>query len=269
MKELDGRVRDKKLFLLDIDGTVSLDATPIDGTLPFVKLINKTGKKYVFITNNSTKSNSDYVEKFMKMGIPVDETSFITAGTALMLYLRENFEKASKFFVVGTQSICREIERQGFITTTEVENVSAVIVCFDSELTFDKITGACEILQTTEVPYIATNPDLVCPVSFGMIPDCGSVCNMIEAATGKKPIYVGKPNSTIVELAVRKNKCSIDETIVIGDRLYTDIAAGIAANADTLVVFTGEAKPEDLEDTEFKPTYYCESIKDLYEVLKG
>ncbi|MBP5304439.1 MAG: HAD-IIA family hydrolase [Lachnospiraceae bacterium] len=268
MKQLTDQIRNKKLFLLDIDGTVSFDATPFDGTLDFCEAVSKNGGKYIFITNNSTKSNKDYVDKFLKMGIPVDNTSFLTATSATILYLKEKYA-GKLIYVCGTKSFIAELVANDIrVTEKEEEGIDAVLVAYDSELTYDKLVLTCKLLSERNLPFLATNPDLVCPVGFGYVPDCGSICGMIVNAVKREPVYIGKPNSVMADVAMATFGYSKEETVVIGDRLYTDIACGINAGVDTIVVFTGEAKFEDLENTEFPPTYYCENIRDIYNAIK-
>ncbi|SES79558.1 HAD-IIA family hydrolase [[Clostridium] polysaccharolyticum] len=267
MKKLTNEMISKKLFLLDIDGTVGFDDVLLDGAMDFFHRVKEKQGKYVFITNNSTKSISDYVDKFIKMGVDVDETSFITSSYATARYLKEKYREGL-IFVVGTASFLQELRSFGLNVTEDIEaSIEAVVVGFDNELTYEKIRKACELLETREVDYIATNPDLVCPVGFGYIPDCGAICDFIEKATKKTPLYVGKPNPVIIDMCLQATGFSREETVVIGDRLYTDIACGNNASVDTVVVFTGEAKPEDLEETEFGPTYFCDSIADIYQSL--
>lgn len=267
MELITKAIKDKKLFLLDIDGTISLDSTLIDGTMDFVKHVNAIQGKYIFITNNSTKSIEDYVVKFTNMGIPVDESSFLTSSYATALYLKEKYQE-QLLFVLGTKSFELELKNFGLNITNEVvPGIVAAVVGFDNELNYEKIMKICQLLQTTSVDYIATNPDLACPVGFGYIPDCGAICDMIEKAVKKQPYYVGKPNRSMVDLSIASTGFTREETLVIGDRLYTDIACGINGEVDTALVFTGEAKLADLETTEFKPTYYCNSMRDIYENL--
>lgn len=123
------------------------------------------------------------------------------------------------------------------------------------------------MLLTRNIDYIATNPDLVCPTTFGFVPDCGAICEMIGHAVKREPLYIGKPNKKIVEMCLKQTGFTKEETLVIGDRLYTDIACGINGGVDTCVLFTGEAQKEDLIDTEFKPTYSFDSIKELFEEI--
>ncbi|WP_297427679.1 HAD-IIA family hydrolase [Clostridium sp.] len=260
-------LKDKKLFLLDIDGTIALDTTLIDGTLDFMNHVLSIGGKYIFITNNSTKSIEDYITKFEKFKIKVDETSFVTSSYATALYLRETY-KDKKIFVLGTKSFIEELRSfKVNVTEEQDDDIVCAVVGFDNELTYKKVEDICELLLTRKIDYIATNPDLVCPTSFGFIPDCGSICEMIGNAVKREPLYIGKPNKAIVEMCLKQTGFTKKETLVIGDRLYTDIACGINGGVDTAVVFTGEATKDDLINTEFKPTYSFDSIKELYEEL--
>lgn len=265
MIKLSNEMKNKKLFLLDIDGTIGFDASLFDGAMEFFEEIKKQNGKYVFITNNSTKSISDYVEKFLKMGVDVDKSNFVTSSYATALYLKQQYGD-KLLFVVGTESFVMELKSFGLSVTEKIEDdIVAVVVGFDNELRYEKVTNACELLETRTLAYVATNPDLVCPVGFGYIPDCGAICDFLEKAVKRKPLYVGKPNPIIVDMCLEQTGFSKEETVVIGDRLYTDIACGINAHVDTLLVFTGEAKEEDLKTTEFKPTFYCDSIADIYD----
>jgi HAD superfamily hydrolase (TIGR01450 family) len=258
----------KKLFLLDIDGTIAFDSTLFEGTMDFMEEVNKQGGKYIFITNNSTKSIKDYVIKFTNLGIKVDESNFITSSYATALYLRENY-KEDLIFALGTKSFIDELRSFQLNVTEELEpDIKVAVVGFDNELHYKKVEIICELLLTRDIDYIATNPDYACPTSFGYVPDCGAICEFIDKAVKRMPIYIGKPNPIIVDMAMKSTGYQKDEILVIGDRLYTDIACGINAEVDTAVVFTGEAKDNDLALTEYKPTYYCESIKDIYDCIK-
>lgn len=260
----------KRLFLFDIDGTIAFDTTLIDGSMDLFNYISSIRGKYVFITNNSTKSIDDYVDKFKKMGVYVDKSNFYTSSYATALYLREHYQD-KKVFVVGTQSFIMELISFGVNVTTaldDVDSIECAVVGFDNELTYSKVSDVCELLQTKQVDYIATNPDLVCPTGFGFVPDCGAICEMIGHAVNVNPKFIGKPNTVMVDLALDEFGYTKNQTLVIGDRLYTDIACGINAGVDTAVVFTGEAQKEDMEATEFKPTYQFENIRELYNYIK-
>ncbi len=200
------------------------------------------------------------------MGVNVTAENFVTASLATALYLKENYE-SKKLFVVGTNSFLNELKGFGLNVTTEVEDdISCAVVGFDNELCYTKIERICEILLTKDVDYIATNPDLKCPVGFGAIPDCGAICKLIECAVDKTPKFIGKPDSGIVSLCLERTGYSAEQTVVVGDRFYTDIACGIRAGVDTVCVFTGEASMSDLDSTEFVPTYSFLSVKELYNI---
>jgi len=260
-------LKEKKLFLFDIDGTLSIGDTLFPATAKLLSYIESIGGKSIFITNNSTKSRSGYVKKFERWGLHTEEWQFVTAGYLAMLYLKRNF-KNKKIYVLGTKSFIAELRQQGLRITEEAEeNIDCALVGYDSELTYDKLKTACEVLVRPEVVYLATNPDLCCPAPFGFIPDCGAICNMLETSICRKPQYLGKPGKAVVEECLKITGFTREETLVVGDRLYTDIACGIRGRVETCLVLTGEAKREDLIKTEFPPDYCMETLEELYSDL--
>lgn len=257
----------KKLFLFDIDGTLAVGNTLFDGSRELLEYIEKIGGRAYYITNNSTKSNGDYVEKFARWDLATEEEQFVTSGYMAIRYLKENF-RDQKIFVLGTNSYIAELRKQGIVVTEEVEeDVMCVLAAYDSELNYQKLEKACELLYRKEIVYLATNPDLCCPAPFGFIPDCGSICNMLEAAVYRKPRYLGKPSREVVELCLQRSGFSREETLVVGDRLYTDIACGIEGKAQTCLLLTGEAKREDLQDTIYPPDYCFKTVRELLEYI--
>lgn len=258
-------IKNKKLFLLDIDGTVCRGECLIDGSIEFFNALKTYGGKYVFITNNTTKSVKDYICLFDRLGVKTDESNFITASHVTVKYLKENY-KRGLIYVMGTKSFKEELMDNGIKITTDCndENISCVLVAYNNELTYNEITDTCRILSKHGVDYIATNPDMVCPSDFGFVPDCGSICQMIKHAVKRKPIFIGKPEPAIVDMAVSLNNCTKAETIVVGDRLYTDILCGYNSKVDTALVLTGEATKEDAMGYMCKPNYIFKSIRELY-----
>lgn len=259
----------KKLFLFDIDGTIAVGNTLYDGSAELLSYIEEIGGKAYYITNNSTKSGADYVEKFHKcFGVSAKEEQFITSGYMTIRFLQENFRN-QKIYVLGTASFVTELRKNGFTITEKPEpDVACVLVGYDSELTYEKLVNTCQVLSTTDAPFYATNPDLCCPIDFGFIPDCGAICRMLTASTGREPVYLGKPAKEVCELCINASGFSREETIVIGDRLYTDIACGINAGVETCVVYTGEATPEEVARSVYKPTYAFDNIRQFYEALR-
>lgn len=262
-------LRNKKLFLFDIDGTIALGDTLFEGSSELLDYIASIGGKSYFITNNSTKSGADYVKKFADaFHLKTTEDLFITSGYMTIRFLKENFAN-KKIYCLGTHSFVEELRRNGLLVTEDIEpDIACALVGFDNELNYRKLEIICEILSTMDIPFYATNPDLCCPVPFGFVPDCGSICGMIENSTGKNPIYLGKPNALVVELCMEASGFSKEETLVVGDRLYTDIACGINAGVDTCVLFTGEAKEADLKTTDYPPTYHFDTVSELLKALR-
>ena len=263
-------LKDKKLFLFDIDGTIAIGDTLYEGSRELLSYIESIGGKAYYITNNSTKSNEDYVKKFEKsFGLTTTENQFITSGYMTKCFLKENYADR-KIFVVGTASYVEDLKASGLLVTTEVdEDIALVVVAYDSELNYEKLTKVSQVLFEKDVPFYATNPDLRCPIDFGFIPDCGAICDMITATTDKRPVYLGKPNKKVVAMCLADSGFTAEETIVVGDRLYTDIACGINAGVDTCVLFTGEAKKEDMINTPYKATYEFEDVKAFLQAILG
>lgn len=261
-------LKNKKYFLFDIDGTLAVDDTLYEGSYDLIKYIEKINGRAFYITNNSVKSRKDYMEKFARWGIETDEDQFMTASYATCCYLKENYLD-KKIFAIGTPSFVEELQSFGLnVTETKTDGIDCVVVGFDITLNYQKVEMACELLMNPEIDYIGTNPDLRCPTGFGFIPDCGAICNMISAAVDREPYYVGKPNKEIAQMCMRQVNANPDEVIVVGDRLYTDIACGINAGVETAVVFTGEAQPEDVKETLFRPDYCFKNILDFFVAVK-
>ena len=262
-----GELKGKKLWLFDMDGTIYEEERLFDGTLALLDKIHANGGEYVFISNNSSRSVVDYIERITHFGIKAGADNFFTSTQATVLYLRKHYPDG-KVYCQGTRSLVRELSESGIDVTEDVGPVDVVLVGFDTELTSQKLRNTCEILTRQDVAYLATNPDLACPVSFGFIPDCGSICGMIKNATGKEPIYIGKPEPTMVDIVREKYGCGRSETVVIGDRLYTDIAAGLNAGVTAVCVLTGEATVQDIESSRYQPTYTFKSVMDILLAIK-
>lgn len=257
----------KKLFLLDMDGTIYNENQIFDGTLDFLQEIKNNNGRYIFITNNSSKSVDDYVKKVNAMGIAADASCFYTSGQAAAFYLKENYP-GQKVYCMGTRSLVKELRDSGISAVTEPDaEVSVVLIGFDTENTSEKIRNTCIMLKK-DVVYLATNPDLVCPVSFGYIPDCGSMSIMLQNATGKTPFFIGKPEPIMVDCVLKMLSMNPEDAVIVGDRLYTDIATGKNAGVDTICVLSGEASMEDISSGDIKPTWIFDSVKEIEKELE-
>ncbi len=258
-------LKNKKLFLLDIDGTICRGDSLLEGSAEFIEEVSLRGGKAVFFTNNSTKSIEDYIEKFRCLGIKTDKSNFVTASVSAAEYIK-NKHKGRLIYVMGTLSLIAELKERDIQVTTDAdrEEIACVLIAYDNELTYKKLADVCKILSLKDVDYIATNPDYACPAEFGYIPDCGAICKMIEYATGKKPYFTGKPETAMIDIAINNSPFTKEEALVVGDRLYTDILCGIKANVDTALVLTGEGTAEDAIKGKNKPSIIFSSIKELY-----
>ena len=260
-------IKNIKLFLFDMDGTLYLGDKLFEFTVDLLETIKKNGARYMFMTNNSSKSVADYIIKLEKLGIVASEEDFITSSQATVYYLKNNHPDA-RLYVCGTNSLKEELRKNGFNITESTEYTDCIVMGNDTELTFKKLHDISFMLCTRELPYIATNPDYVCPTEFGSVPDCGSVCDMIFNATGKRPIFIGKPEALMPQLAMNLTGYSKKETAVIGDRIYTDIKSGINAGTVSILVMSGETNEKILKDSADKPDIVLEDCGEILNIIK-
>ncbi len=258
-----------QLYMLDMDGTIYNEDTLIPGASEFFDLLNEQGKDYVFMTNNSSKGKTSYVEKLNRLGIKATERNICSSVNATVMYLNEH-KPGAKIYLVGTESFKHELFEEGFeIVPVEYrgEDIDFVLLGFDTELNYEKVRGASYYVSRG-YPYIGTNCDLKCPVLDNkFIPDCGAIAKMIELATNRLPQFLGKPERTMVDAVSKEWNMPVEKIACVGDRLYTDIAVGINAGATSICVLTGEATKEDIAESQFKPDYVFETIKELYQAL--
>lgn len=260
-------LKHKKLWLLDMDGTIYNENQIFEGTLDFLNQIRQNGGRYIFITNNSSKSVADYVKKVNDMNIPAGYEDFYTSSQATAMYIKEHYP-GQTVYCMGTRSLVQELRESGLHVVTEPDNsATVVLIGFDTENTSEKIRNTC-IMLGKDVAYLATNPDLVCPVSFGFIPDCGSMSIMLKNATGKEPFFIGKPQPIMVDFVLKNTGISREDAVIAGDRLYTDIATGKNAGVDTICVLSGEATLEDIREWDGEPTWIFQDVKEIWEKLQ-
>ena len=259
-------LQSKRLFLFDLDGTLYLGNKLFEGVRELLSAIRSRGGQYRFLTNNSSRSVEAYVEKLTRLGVAAETSDFLTSVDALIHYLREHGGQNQRYYVCGTESMKSQLRAAGFTVAERREDADALLMGFDTELTFQKLEDAC-ILLGQDVPYLATNPDWVCPTSYGFVPDCGSVCEMLWRATARRPAVIGKPEPLMPQLAMLEAGVSAQETLLVGDRVYTDIASGANAGVDTLLVLSGETKEEDLPTADPQPTFVLPDVAALLNIL--
>lgn len=247
-----------KAFLLDMDGTTYLSNKLLPGAVDFLKYLNSNKIKYLFFTNNPSSSVKDYVRKFQTLGLKqVQENNIITSGQATIEYLKK--EKIKKIYLLATPSYTQEVKKAKIIFTEK--NPQAVVLSFDKTLTYQKLVTTAHLLNNKSIKYIATNPDLVCPTINGPIPDCGAMAALLEKATGRVPLYIGKPHFGMINAAVKRLKIQRKDLALIGDRLYTDIRMANDQGLTSILVLSGETKKSDLKKSPYKPDHIYQNLK--------
>ena len=189
-------------------------------------------------------------------------------GAAAIDLLKKE-QPGRKGFAVGTASMLGQLRDAGLdVSGEEWEDAEYLLIGFDRELTYRKIEDTCRLLAARpDIPYYATNPDWVCPTEFGAVPDCGSICEMIARATGCRPRVIGKPEKAMIELAMQRYGVSPEETVVVGDRVYTDIASGVNAGVDSIFVLSGEGVREDIKRFGYEPTWIFPSVSEAADAV--
>lgn len=254
-------IKDKKLFLMDMDGTLYLGDNLFESALDFLAKVKEIGGKYIFMTNNSSKGVDAYISKLKKFGIESCADDFLTSTDATIIHLKKMGYK--KIYAFGTETFKKQLKDAGLsITDKREEGIDCLCIANDNEMTFKKFEDAC-ILLLDDIHYVATNPDWVCPTSFGYVPDCGSFCEMLYRCSGKRPKFIGKPAPEMALLSMEKTGYTKEETIVIGDRIYTDIACGVNAGISQILVLSGETTMDDVKKSDIKPEYIYPSIKEV------
>ena len=260
-------LKDVTVFLLDMDGTIYLGDELILGSKEFLKTIKEKGKRYIFLTNNSSKDKHSYVEKLNNLGIDATDEEVFTSGEATTMYLSK-LKPNARVYLLGTPALEEEFQRAGFILERERDkDIDYVVLGFDTTLTYEKLWAACEYVSEG-VEYIATHPDFNCPLPNGkFMPDAGAMAALIEASTGKTPLVIGKPNKEVVESIASKYNLSKDNMAMVGDRLYTDIKTGINAGIISVLVYSGETKEDDYKSSEIRSDYVFNSVKDMIDLI--
>jgi len=252
-------------FLFDMDGTLYLGPRVFPGTIELLSGLRKQGKRFLLLTNNSSKSVPEYREHLAQLGIDVTEDEIFTSATATILYLHQR-RPGARLFLLAAPGVTEEFRRAGFQIVDDQPEF--VVLTFDRTLTYEKLRKACGMILRGAT-FVATHPDLVCPTDEGPIPDCGSMIRLITAATGTEPKIPGKPNREMIEFALARLNAQPQSTAIVGDRLYTDMKMGVNAGLTTILVLTGETTREAVDREPQPPDYIVESVADLAKLLGG
>lgn len=253
-----------RCFLLDMDGTIYLGEQLFDGAREFIDLLNRQGRRYMFLTNNSSRNGQQYVEKFARLGLSIPREMILTSGEVTAMYVQRQ-KPDPRVFVVGTQALKDEFHDRGFLLTEERPDYA--ILGFDTTLTYDKMWKLCDLVRAG-IPYIATHPDLNCPTETGFMPDIGAMIAFVKASTDREPdLIVGKPNALFAQQAAEQIGIPLAEMCMIGDRLYTDIALGATAGISTILVLSGETRADEVATSPHQPTYIFQNIRAVADYL--
>lgn len=262
------RLAQIKCFLFDMDGTINLGNELIPGMEGFFDKLKAAGREYYLLTNNSSRSHEHYVQKMNGLGVPVTRKNILISSDALTNWMSKNKPEA-RLFVLGTPQLLKTIEEAGFTLTNSLEEgADYVVVGFDQTLTYERLAIACRLIDKG-VPYVATHPDVRCPIEGGeFIPDTGAMLELIKTATGKEPqLIFGKPYQYMVDVVLDKTGYKKEEIAMVGDRLATDIAFGLNNDILSVMVLTGEATMEDVEQGTIKPDIILPHAKEILNYL--
>ena len=260
---MEKRLAKIKCFLFDMDGTVYLGDRLLPGAAETLAALRAAGQKYYFLTNNSSRGSVYYRDKLRKMGIETRSADIIISSHSLLDYL--SGQPGRQLFVLGAGALKSLLRRGGHTVVRESGRaVDYVVVGFDTGLNYKNLAAACQYVDGG-TPYIATHPDVRCPLEGGKyIPDCGSILALIKAATGKDCLFTaGKPSGHMVGVALRRAGFKPEELVVVGDRLYTDIALGRNAGIFSILLLSGETTEKDLENSAWQPDLVLNGIGDM------
>ncbi|MBN2324882.1 MAG: TIGR01457 family HAD-type hydrolase [Spirochaetes bacterium] len=251
---------DNKSFIMDMDGVIYYGNKLIDGAKEFIGKLKEHSSKYLFLTNNSSQTPLDLSKKLRILGVDVSPENIHTAALAVAAFL-DGQKKGGSAYVIGDPGLLHALHEVGY-NITEF-NPDYVIMGDTRAYSLEMIQKACKFIKEG-ARFIGTNPDLTGPSDFGIVPSVGSLTAPIERATGVKPYFIGKPNPLIMRTALRRLGAHSDETIMIGDRMDTDIIAGIETGLETILVLTGVTSRDDVARYPYQPTRICDSIKDIW-----
>jgi 4-nitrophenyl phosphatase len=253
-----------KAMIIDMDGVLWRGPEPIGDLAAIFKRIEQKGLQAVLATNNPTITIEQYLGKLHDFGVTFNPGNVITSAIATAQYLTDRFPQRGPVFIIGEEGVHSALAEQDFIAAED--NALAVIVSLDRELTYEKLLRATMLIRSG-VPFIVTNPDSTLPIPGGFAPGAGSIAAAIQTATDQHPVVIGKPQPEMYRIALDHMSTSPEETIVIGDRLETDIAGGQTLGCITGIVLTGVANIESAKSWVPTPDYIENDLGSLVEAI--
>ena len=263
-------IKDKKLYIFDMDGTIYLGGRPFDFAKRFIKNLRASGRRVLFFTNNASHTSPFYLKKLERLGFEPGENEIMTSGDVTLEFLKRH-RAGKSVYLVGTDELVEEYAAKGIkLVNGEADPREAdiVITSFDTSLTYEKLHIACRLIRGG-AEYLSTHPDFNCPTEDGFIPDSGAIAALVTASTGKTPTYFGKPYKETVEMIGEATGFSRDEMCIFGDRLYTDIALGKSFGVTSVLVLSGETTEEDVDAAlpKDKPDFAFASLDDVDKLM--
>ncbi|RLV49842.1 HAD family hydrolase [Nocardioides mangrovicus] len=246
-------------WLTDMDGVLVHEETPIAGAQEFVEALQSSGREFLLLTNNSIYTPRDLRARLLRSGIDVPEERIWTSALATAQFLLEQRPGGSAY-VIGEAGITTALHDVGYVMTER--DPDYVVLGETRTYSFEAITRAIRLIEAG-ARFIATNPDVSGPSPDGSLPATGSVAALISAATGKQPYFIGKPNPLMMRSALNRLEAHSESTVMIGDRMDTDIKSGLEAGMRTVLVKTGSTRPDQVGDWPYLPTHVVDSIADL------
>ena len=269
--DLKKRLAGIRHVALDMDGTIYLGRTVFPYTIPFLEKLGRLGISYSFLTNNPSRSIEAYIAKLHKLGIPCTDDQMYSTATATIDYIKTHFPSARRLFLLGTPSMTGQFEAAGFESCADDPGdvPDIVVAAFDKTLQYSRLCR-CAWWISKGLPYIATNPDWVCPTDEDTIlVDCGSICKCLEGATGRVPdVVIGKPNPDILYGVLGSRGIGPSEAAIVGDRIYTDVKTGINAGALGVLVLSGETTLDMARRSDVVPSLICRDIEEFGNLLE-
>ncbi len=255
-------LKEKNSFFFDLDGTIYLGNNLFEGVHELIALLKEKSKHFFFLSNNSSRSTSDYLLKLRKMNLEVSRENIILSQHPTIAYLKENDYK--KIFLLGNKSLKDEFLQEGF--ELDENDPEILVLAFDQEFTYERLSKATAFLLK-DIPYIATHLDDRCPTEDGYIPDAGGTAALLCKASGRMPQVFGKPNKDMILFKLKELGVLPEMAVMFGDRLYTDMKMGKNAGVSTCLVLSGESTIKMIEKSETKPDFVLEGVWKLLDIL--
>jgi 4-nitrophenyl phosphatase len=257
-----------RAMIIDLDGVLWLGDTPLPGLHEFFALLRRRQIRFILVSNNATTTAQTVQAKLRKMGVEVSPDEILTSSAATAVYLRDLFPPGARIYVVGEAPLKEALTSVGFLLADRAENVQAVIGSLDRQVTYQMLTEASLAIRAGAL-FLGTNGDVTYPTERGLAPGSGALLAALQAASGRAPTIVGKPEPYVYAQALARLGASPEDTLALGDRLETDILGGQRAGLKAAIVLTGVTRREDLENSPIRPDWVFEGLPDVCRALDG